>query len=122
MNGHIPFLTKFLRWSAQSAGKPITFIIALTILLLWIIAGFIWGFTNTWLLIIDTIGTIAASLMVFIIQNTQIREIKAIHLKLDGIIDAIKEAENQLIAIEETEEEEIEKLRLILKSKRNKMR
>jgi low affinity Fe/Cu permease len=69
------------------------------------------GFTDTWLLIIDTVATINASLMVFIIQNTQNRENKALHIKVDGIIAAIKDTEKQLIAIEEEEEEELEKIR-----------
>ena len=75
------------------------------------IVGFILGFSDTWLLIINTIATINASLMVIIIQNTQNRESKAMHLKLDELIISIKEAENALVAIEEIEEEELEALR-----------
>lgn len=81
--------------------------------------GFARGFTDTWLLIINTVATVNASLMVFIIQNTQNREIKALHIKIDGIIDAIKEAESQLIAIEEAEEEELEEIRNQLIKKRS---
>ncbi|EFB42450.1 MAG: low affinity iron permease family protein [Parachlamydia sp.] len=71
------------------------------------IVGLIWGFSNTWLLVIDTIATINASLMVFIIQNTQNREIKALHLKIDGLI----KAENELIAVEKLGEEELDQIR-----------
>lgn len=111
-------LTSFLVWSARTAGKPTTFIIALLVLFSWIIIGFFIGFTDTWLLVIDTIATINASLMVFIIQNTQIRESKALHLKVDGLIAAAKDAENKLIAIEELEEDEIEKMRKQIQKKR----
>jgi low affinity Fe/Cu permease len=104
-------LSNFLLWSCKTAGKPMTFIIAWAILMLWAIIGLIWGFTDTWILAINTLATINASLMVFIIQNTQNRESKALHLKIDGIIKAIKEAENELIAIEHMEEEDIEEMR-----------
>lgn len=103
-------LTKFLKWSAKMAGKPITFVLAIGIVLLWIIMGLIWGFTEKWILIINTIATINAALMVFIIQNTQNRESKALHLKIDELLFSIKEARNELIAIEEAEEEELEKI------------
>ncbi|WP_161792747.1 low affinity iron permease family protein [Parachlamydia acanthamoebae] len=93
------------------AGKPLTFVVALTFVLVWVIVGLIWGFSNTWLLVIDTIATINASLMVFIIQNTQNRESKALHLKIDGLIKSIKEAENELIAVEKLGEEELDQIR-----------
>jgi low affinity Fe/Cu permease len=88
-----------------------TFIVAWAVLLSWAIIGFIWGFTDTWILAINTLATINASLMVLIIQNTQNRESKALHLKIDGIIKAIEAAENELIAIEHLEEEELEEMR-----------
>ena len=105
------YLSKFLTWSSKMAGKPLTFVIAWILLILWIIIGLIWGFSDTWLLVVNTIATINASLMVFIIQNTQTRESKALHLKIDGLIKSIKEAENELIAIEKLEEEELEKIK-----------
>ncbi|MCE2982019.1 MAG: low affinity iron permease family protein [Parachlamydia sp.] len=107
-------LRRFLTWSARAAGNPMAFVFAFSVLIFWGIIGLIAGFSDTWILIIDTLATINASLMVYIIQYTQIREIKAMHLKLDGIIQALEKAENQLIAIEEAEEEELETLRKIL--------
>lgn len=115
---HLSFLARFLRWSDKTAGKSISFIAALLFLFMWLIVGFFVGFSNTWLLIITSIATINASLMVFIIQNTQNRKNKALNLKLDGIISAIKEAEKQLIAIEVLEEKELDQIRhSIIKSK-----
>lgn len=111
MTPKIPTLSKFLTWSAKMAGNPITFAMALLVLAVWLMIGLVWGFSNTWLLIIDTIATVNAALMVFIIQNTQIRESKALHLKIDELIRVTKEAENELIAIEQMEEEEIEKIK-----------
>lgn len=104
-------LSKFLAWSTRAAGNPLTFMVALFLVVIWIIIGLIWGLSNTWLLILNTIATVNASLMVFIIQNTQNRESKALHLKIDELIRVTKEAENELIAIEELEEEELEKIK-----------
>lgn len=106
-----PPLSKFLVWSAKMAGNPLTFIVALAIITIWFLLGLIWGFDSTWLLIIDTIATLNATLMVFIIQNTQYREGKALQIKIDELIRSSKEAENELIAIEELEEEELEEIR-----------
>lgn len=110
-------LVLFMNWSAKTAGRPLTFVIAWSLILLWIVIGIFWGFTENWLLVINTIATINASLMVFIIQNTQNRESKALHLKIDELIRASEQAENTLIAIEEKEEAEIEKIRKILLQK-----
>ncbi|CDZ80837.1 putative small integral membrane protein [Candidatus Rubidus massiliensis] len=104
-------LSYFINWSAKTAGNPFTFVIALIILFIWLLIGLWRGFSAEWLLILDTIATINASLMVFIIQNTQLRENKALHLKIDGLIKATKDVTNELIAIETAEEEKIEKLR-----------
>lgn len=104
-------IANFLKWSSKMAGKPMTFVIALGLVILWFIIGLFVGFSDTWLLVINTIATINAALMVIIIQNTQYRENKALHLKLDELILAIKEAHNELIAIEEIEEEELEVIR-----------
>ncbi len=112
-------LTSFLKWSCRAAAKPSAFILALTILVVWFLFGIYNGFSNTWLLVIDTIATINASLMVFIIQNTQSRESKALHLKIDELIYAVKEAENDMIAIEEKGEGELELIRKKLRRKRN---
>lgn len=111
MKTKIPTLSKFLTWSAKMAGNPITFVAALLIIVIWVILGLFIGFDTKWILILDTIATLNAALMVFIIQNTQTRESKALHLKIDELIRATKEARNELIAIEEMEEEEIEKIK-----------
>lgn len=93
------------------AGKPITFVIALSAVLLWLFLGLYFGFSAEWLLIINTIATLNAALMVFIIQHTQNRESKALHLKIDELLLSIEEARSELMAIEEIEEEELEELR-----------
>jgi low affinity Fe/Cu permease len=111
MTYKVPTLSNFLTWSAKMAGNPITFVFAILLVVIWIVAGFFIGFNELWILILNTIATLNATLMVFIIQNTQTRESKALHLKIDELIRVTKEAENELIAIEEMEEEEIEKIK-----------
>lgn len=107
----IPTLSKFLTWSAKMAGNPITFVVALSFVAIWLVTGLFLGFNTTWILILNTVATLNAALMVFIIQNTQNRENKALHLKIDELIRATKEATNELIAIEEMEEEELDKIK-----------
>lgn len=120
MKRKIPGVSKFMNWSAKMAGYPITFVFALCLLSLWFVIALIIGFSNTWLLIINTIATINAALMVFIIQNTQIKESKALHIKIDELIRATKRAENELIAIEEKEEEELDEIRKKILQRRSK--
>lgn len=104
-------LTRFMTWSSKMAGRPISFVIAWAFILIWTLIGFYWGFSAAWLLVINTVATINASLMVFIIQNTQNRESRALHLKIDELIRTTKEAESELIAIEERTEEEIDQIK-----------
>ena len=111
MTKQIPTLSKFLTWSAKMAGNPITFVAAICVVVIWLIVGIFLGFDTKWILILDTIATLNAALMVFIIQNTQNRESKALHLKIDELIRVTKEATDELIAIEEVEEEELEKIK-----------
>lgn len=113
-------LSRFLSWSAKMAGRPITFVFALGFVLIWFIIGWIWGFSNTWLLIIDTIATINASLIAFIIQHTQNRDTKALHLKLDELLNSLSKTERELIAIEEKEEEELDKIKKTVYQKRKR--
>lgn len=92
------------------AGKAITFILAVVIIIIWFISGPIFNYSDTWQLAINTTTTIITFLMVFLIQNTQNRDSKALHLKLDELIKVTQKANNKLIEIEEDTDEEIEAL------------
>ena len=107
----MPFLSNFLAWSAKKAGSPLTFVLALLVVIIWLLIGVIFGFNDTWILILNTIATLNAALMVFIIQNSQNRGNKALHLKIDELIRTTREATKELIAIEELEEEELEQIK-----------
>lgn len=91
-------------------GKPIAFVMAIIFIISWALSGPVFGFSNTWQLVINTFTTITTFLIVFLIQNTQNRDSKAIHLKLDELIKSIRGARNLLLNIEDVPDEELEKL------------
>src|SRR5438094_2171333 len=102
--------SQFAKWGARISGRPITFILALGLIAAWIITGPIFHFSDTWQLVINTLTTIITFLMVFLIQNTQNRDAKAIHLKLDELIRSIKGARNELVDLEKLSDEDLKKL------------
>jgi low affinity Fe/Cu permease len=99
------------RQIARAAGHPITFVIALLVILIWALTGPAFQYSDTWQLVINTGTTIITFLMVFLIQNTQNRDATAMHLKLDELIRAVKGAQNRLVDLEDLTEEELENLR-----------
>ena len=101
---------KFSQKTAQAMGTPWAFLIAVVLIIAWAFSGPFFGYSDTWQLIINTSTTIATFLMVFLIQNTQNRDAKALHLKLDELIRSLKDARTDLVDLEDLSDEELEKL------------
>jgi len=100
----------FARKSSMVLGTAWAFAAAVMIIIVWALTGPTFHFSDTWQLIINTGTTIVTFLMVFLIQNTQNRDAKAVHLKLDEIIRALKGARNELLDLEELSDEDLAKL------------
>jgi low affinity Fe/Cu permease len=102
----------FARQSSNVLGSAWAFILAILIIVVWATTGPMFHFSDTWQLIINTGTTIVTFLMVFLIQNTQNRDAKAVHLKLDELIRALKGARNQLVDLEKLSDDELTKLEM----------
>ena len=100
----------FARRTSNVLGSAWAFVLALLVIVVWGVTGPTFHYSDTWQLIINTGTTIVTFLMVFLIQNTQNRDAKAVHLKLDEIIRAIKGARNELVDLEELSDEDLKKL------------
>ena len=100
----------FAQRSSTLLGSAWAFGGAVLVILVWVITGPTFHFSDTWQLIINTATTIVTFLMVFLIQNTQNRDAKAMHLKLDELIRAIKDARDELVDLEDLSDEELKKL------------
>ena len=103
--------SRFAKRTARESGHPIAFALAALVIVAWIVTGPIFGFSDTWQLVINTGTTIVTFLMVFLIQNTQNRDSEAMQLKLDEIIRSLEGAHNALLDIEELEEVELDRIR-----------
>jgi low affinity Fe/Cu permease len=101
---------KFAHAISHAAGSPWAFTIAVAIVAIWAATGPIFGYSDTWQLVINTGTTIITFLMVFLIQNTQNRDAKAMHLKLDELIKGVKGARTNLVDLEDMSDEELEGL------------
>ncbi len=107
---YISAFNNFAKHSAAVVGSPWAFILAVIIVLVWVVTGPHLVYSDTWQLVINTGTTIVTFLIVFLIQNTQNRDAKAVHLKLDELIYGVHGARNSLIDLENLSDQELEVL------------
>ena len=110
----------FAQKTSQAVGSSWAFILAVLIIIVWAFTGPMFHYSDTWQLVINTGTTIITFLMVFLIQNTQNRDAKAIHLKLDELIRGVKGARTHLVELEELSDGELERLQEQFKRLRRK--
>lgn len=110
--------TTFATKASQVVGSYWSFLIAFLIVIVWGVSGPLFHFSDTWQLVINTGTTIITFLMVFLIQNTQNRDAKAMHLKLDELIATTKAAHNEMIDIEDLSDEKLKELAAYYKQKK----
>ncbi len=112
---------KIAHKTSEIVGTPYSFIIAFLLIIIWAVCGEFFNYSDTWQLVINTGTTILTFLIVFLIQNTQNRDAKTTHLKLDELILHMKSARNELIDLEDMSDEEIEKLQQEFEAIRSKV-
>jgi low affinity Fe/Cu permease len=105
------FFTWFAGRISSFAGQPVAFVVALGLILIWGVTGPVFGYSDTWQLVINTATTIVTFLMVFLIQNSQNRDAAAMQAKLDELLRAVGKARGAFIGIEHLTDAEIEKIR-----------
>ena len=102
---------RFSKLSSRVAGRPLTFVLAVLVIVAWLATGPLFGFSDTWQLAINTTTTIVTFAMVFLIQNTQNRDTEAIQIKLDELIRVTEAASNTLLDLEELDEKALDQYR-----------
>jgi low affinity Fe/Cu permease len=105
------WFTRFAKHTSWLSGRPLTFALALVVILVWATSGPLFDFSDTWQLVINTGTTIVTFLMVFLIQNTQSRDTEAVQVKLDELIRVTKGAHNALLNLEDVDDEKLARIR-----------
>jgi low affinity Fe/Cu permease len=110
MKTKLNFFERFANWATQATGSSAAFIIATTVIVVWAVTGPIFKYSDTWQLVINTGTTIVTFLMVFLIQKSQNKDSKAIHLKLNELLASHQGASNRMVSLEDLSEAELQQL------------
>ena len=105
------WFTRFANGASRATGRPLTFVLAMLVVIVWAVTGPLFAFSDTWQLIINTGTTVVTFLMVFLIQNTQNRDSEAMHVKMDELIRALEGAHNALLDLEELDDKTLDTIR-----------
>lgn len=103
---------RFAKGTSRAAGRPMAFMLALGVVVAWAVTGPLFGYSDTWQLVINTGTTVVTFLMVFLIQATQNRDAEALQLKLDELIRATEGAHNALLDLEDIDDEQLDRIRV----------
>lgn len=105
------FFEKFANWATTATGSSTAFILAAVVIIIWAVTGPVFHYSDTWQLVINTGTTIVTFLMVFLIQKSQNKDSRAVHLKLNELIAAHAGASNRMVNIEDLSEKELDQIR-----------
>jgi low affinity Fe/Cu permease len=102
---------RFAAWVSHATGRPLAFAMAVLLVVVWALSGPIFGYNDTWQLIINTSTTVLTFWMVFVLQHTQNKDAKAMELKLDELIRKLEGADDRLVGIEDAAEDTLDELK-----------
>ncbi|HJQ77874.1 MAG TPA: low affinity iron permease family protein [Acidimicrobiia bacterium] len=102
---------RFAAWVAQASGRPLAFTLSVLLVVVWAITGPIFGYNDTWQLVINTATTVITFWMVFVLQHTQNKDTKAVELKLDELIMKLSGADDRLVGIEDATEDTLDRMK-----------